>query len=410
MSAARVLLLAGMALTFALLPATGRAQSAPQALDAACAGSPQGRFFDVAGIHADAIDCVGWWGVAQGVEPARYQPSGTVTRGQMASFVARTIAVTGGDLPASPPDAFGDDNGTTHERAINQLSALDVVGGVQPGEYRPAAPVTRAQMASFLANAWRARTGQSLPAGEASFHDIGDDTHRANIERAAAAGLTGGTGAGRYDPAGPVTRAQMGTFLGRFVAKLVAEDHAAAPPVDPVPLPPPRPEFASAAPVTLRHPSGSVELVGYHEANHPGAQQLAPHPAGGPSVTLPSRGRGTGSHSAADVVADPALPVLAPVSGEVIRAGSYPLYCRHPDNFVVIEPDDRPGWEVLVVHFEGLSVAVGDTVTASRTVLGERPRTLPLRSQVDRHTHPRDWPHLHVEVVDAAVPYEPDPC
>lgn len=164
------------------------------------------------------------------------------------------------------------------------------------------------------------------------------------------------------------------------------------------------PVFATADGIALHLPSRGVELVGFHQSLHNGARQLAPRPTSTPTLTLASRGRGTGSRTAADVVADPALPVLAPASGRVIRASSYLLYCRHGDEHAVIAPDDRPAWEVKVLHVRGLRVAVGDRVEAGRTVLADGPRALPFRSQIDAHTLPRAWPHVHVEVVDPSIP------
>lgn len=169
----------------------------------------------------------------------------------------------------------------------------------------------------------------------------------------------------------------------------------------------PGPVFATAGPVSLHLPSREVELIAYHEARHRGAQQLQPHDTTAPAMTLPSRQRGTGSRSAADIVAAPGSEVLAPVSGTVLRAGSYVLYCDYQDQFVVIAPDSRPQWEVKMLHFQGLRLAAGDRVVAGQTVVADGPRVLPFRSQVDRYTHARNWPHLHVEVVDPAVPAGP---
>jgi hypothetical protein len=38
-----------------------------------------------------------------------------------------------------------------------------------------------------------------------------------------------------------------------------------------------------------------------------------------------------------------------------------------------------------------------------------RPRILPFASQVDDHTADPAWPHVHVEVVDTAIPDRPNP-
>jgi hypothetical protein len=60
----------------------------------------------------------------------------------MAACLARTIVQSGGSLPAAPPDAFGDDNGSVHETAINQLAAVGISRGKGRGRYDPAGIVT----------------------------------------------------------------------------------------------------------------------------------------------------------------------------------------------------------------------------------------------------------------------------
>jgi hypothetical protein len=91
----------------------------------------------------------------------------------------------------------------------------------------------------------------------------------------------------------------------------------------------------------------------------------------------------------------------------VTRAGSYRLYCDYSDHYLVIEPDAHPGWEVKMLHFVGLQVSAGQRVVANHTIVGTGPRTLPFESQVDEYSHPRNWPHVHVEVVDPSIPDRP---
>lgn len=168
----------------------------------------------------------------------------------------------------------------------------------------------------------------------------------------------------------------------------------------------PDPVFAMVGEVALHLPSTQVEMIGFHQSGHDGAREMNVRDTATPTTTLPSRGRGTGLRTAADVVAAPGVEVLAPVTGRVLLAGSYTLYCDHTDSFAVIEPDARPGWEVKVLHFEGLQVRPGDRVVASATVLGSGPRALPFRSQVDDFSR-NGWPHVHVEVVDPSIPDRP---
>ncbi|MDP9019506.1 MAG: M23 family metallopeptidase, partial [Actinomycetota bacterium] len=115
----------------------------------------------------------------------------------------------------------------------------------------------------------------------------------------------------------------------------------------------------------------------------------------------------TGGRTAADVVVDPAAEIRSPVTGRVLRAGTYVLYCDYSDDYAVIEPDGRPGWEVKLLHIDGVLVGPGERVRAGETVLARRPTQLPFESQVDEVTVPPAWPHVHIEVVDPSIPDRP---
>jgi GH43 family beta-xylosidase len=189
---------------------------------------PEDGFGDVpdGNVHESAIDCVAWWQVTTGSN-GQYLPSAGVTRGQMASFLARAILNSGGDLPAPRKDAFRDDDGTTHEENINRLAAAGIVNGLSADSYGPSAPVTRAQMATFLVRTVRHRTGQELSSATDWFYDDGG-THEPNINAAAEAGLATGTGGGAYSPGVTVRRDQMASFLSRML-ELFVEAGASTP-------------------------------------------------------------------------------------------------------------------------------------------------------------------------------------
>lgn len=135
---------------------------------------------------------------------------------------------------------------------------------------------------------------------------------------------------------------------------------------------------------------------------------MEPLPSSVPAQTMDSRGRGTAPRTAADIVSQPNIVIRAPVTGTVIRGGSYTLYCDIPDFYVVIEPDSRPGWEVKLLHMTGMFVKEGDRVQAGVTKIAPGPRVLPFESQVDE-TSPIQpaWPHVHLEVVDPSIPDVP---
>lgn len=167
--------------------------------------------------------------------------------------------------------------------------------------------------------------------------------------------------------------------------------------------------FALAEQLTLFHPAAQVERIGFHEAGHDGARQMEPTVDAARPITLESRNRGTGSQTAADIVVAPDAEIRAPVTGTVRRAGGYILYCDHHDDYAVIEPDARPGWEVKLLHIDGVQVQAGQRVEAGVTVIAPRPTVLPFGSQVDDHTAEPSWPHVHIEVVDPSIPDKPNP-
>ena len=108
------------------------------------------------------VDTDAWWmpyverlaelQVAEGctARPPLFCPHDPVTRAQMASFLVRSF-----DLDPAPAAGFGDTVGNPHEEAINTLAGAGVTVGCssEPLRYCPAQPVTRAQMATFLARA-----------------------------------------------------------------------------------------------------------------------------------------------------------------------------------------------------------------------------------------------------------------
>jgi hypothetical protein len=175
-------------------------------------------------------------------------------------------------------------------------------------------------------------------------------------------------------------------------------------PIGPVPYAP----LATVGDLTLLHPTARVERVGFHESTLDGAMELVPLPTAVQPSTLNTRDRGHGAHTAVDVVSDPADAVRAPVTGTVIAAGGYLLYCTHHDDTVVIVPDGHPTWYVRVLHIDGVRVRPGWRVQAGVTVIAARPRLLPFRSQIDRLAAAQPpWPHVHVEVDDNDIPDTP---
>lgn len=110
-------------------------------------------FDDVDGTtHGGAILAVADAGIASGFADGSYRPNETVTRGQMAAFITRGLQLSSNavDVQESP---FSDVAGTTHADAIAATVEEGITGGFADGTYRPDDEVTRGQMATFLARA-----------------------------------------------------------------------------------------------------------------------------------------------------------------------------------------------------------------------------------------------------------------
>ncbi len=152
-------------------------------------------------------------GITGGCGLGNYCPATPVNRAQMAVFLLKS-AHGSGYLPPPCAGIFGDVPCPSAFAAwIEQLAAEGITGGCGTGNYCPGNPVTRAQMAVFLL---KSEHGSAyLPPGCVGvFGDVACPSQFANwIERLAAEGITGGCGGGNYCPNNPNNRGQMAAFL-----------------------------------------------------------------------------------------------------------------------------------------------------------------------------------------------------
>lgn len=168
--------------------------------------APSGTFTDTgASPFLSDIEWLVDAGITNGCGYGRFCPAESVSRAQMASFIARADG-----LPSAARDYFPDDAGTIFEPDINRVAQAAITNGCGGGMYCPAVGVTRDQMASFLARAL------SLPATSGDyFVDDEGSPHEDAINRLAAAGVTNGCAPSRYCPLTTVSREEMAAFLHR---------------------------------------------------------------------------------------------------------------------------------------------------------------------------------------------------
>jgi hypothetical protein len=177
---------------------------------------PGGTFTDDDGnIHEGSIEAVAAEGITRGCNPPAntlFCPSSSVTRGQMAAFLARALK-----LPATDVDYFTDDSDSIFENDINKLAGSGVTKGCNPPAntmFCPDSKVTRGQMAAFLVRAF----GYSAGAGSNLFIDDDGSVFENDIDKLGTAGITKGCNPptnNRYCPSSVVLRDQMATFLTR---------------------------------------------------------------------------------------------------------------------------------------------------------------------------------------------------
>ncbi len=177
-----------------------------------------GRFSDEDGsAHESNIEAVAARGVTVGCSPTypdRFCPDRVVTRAQMMAFLARALGVEGA---ASLTSRFGDvSGGAWYSPYLERLADLGVAEPYEDGTFRPSEPLTRRDMAVFLARAFSHISAAAEPAG--AFEDVpAAAPGAAEVEAVLAAGVTRGCSAEpmRYCPDRSVTRAQMASFLAR---------------------------------------------------------------------------------------------------------------------------------------------------------------------------------------------------
>lgn len=165
-------------------------------------------FLDVnGGPHADSIAAIAEAEITAGCAVRRYCPATDVTREQMATFLMRALK-----LPEGSGRPFSDvATSNPHAGAIAALAERGIAKGNAEGRFNPKQRVRRDQMASLLAAAMDLDTTHTA----SSFPDVKDGSvHAGAIEALVRAEITHGRN-GRFEPARPIDRAQMASFLDR---------------------------------------------------------------------------------------------------------------------------------------------------------------------------------------------------
>ena len=179
-----------------------------------------GQFSDDDGSsHEAGIDAIAARGITRGCDPTRpnrFCPDRVITRAQMMVFLARAMLGEEGSPPDPVMNRFLDvPAGASYLPHLEWMIDMDVVELPWHRTFKPSEPLTRRDMAAFLARAFP-HISPSAPTG--AFRDVlPSDEHAAEVEAVLAAGITQGcsTEPLLYCPDAPVTRGQMASFLAR---------------------------------------------------------------------------------------------------------------------------------------------------------------------------------------------------
>lgn len=181
------------------------------------------------GREREAIDCAVWWRVMGSPTKRRFEPGGSMTRGQVATLLVRMITQSGRPLPPARQDCFRDDDGLIHEDSINRLCRAGVVES-SGRRFDPAARIRRDALATLVVAAFEYASGEPLPAASQDhFDDDGGSVHQDSINRAAEAELIQGVAQRRYDPSARQRRDDMAKVVSHFLDVFVEAGRVAPP-------------------------------------------------------------------------------------------------------------------------------------------------------------------------------------
>jgi hypothetical protein len=167
---------------------------------------------DEQSVHQTDINKIYEAGITKGCNPPandNYCPQDEITRGQMAAFLRRNLA-----LPSVEEDFFEDDTGTVFEDDINALSAVGIGFGCSDVEYCSDIPLLREELAELFV-----RTFEYDNPEEVDFF-VDDDGNRfeESINALANHGITLGCNPPdntNFCPERSLTRAEMASFFVR---------------------------------------------------------------------------------------------------------------------------------------------------------------------------------------------------
>ncbi|MEM9465334.1 MAG: S-layer homology domain-containing protein [Actinomycetota bacterium] len=160
-------------------------------------------------FYTEAVQWMVDEGITAGTAPGCFSPDAPATRAEVAVFLHRLRGEPGGGSEPFTDVAPG----SFYAGAVAWMYSTGVTTGTSPTEFSPSRLVTRGEVATFLHRVAGLPDGGGEP-----FTDVEPtDFFGAAVAWMAGTGITTGTSPTSFSPDRPVTRAEVATFLYRFV-------------------------------------------------------------------------------------------------------------------------------------------------------------------------------------------------
>ena len=173
-------------------------------------------FLDVddGAYYAPSVEWAVEKNITSGVSDYSFAPNSRCTRAQAVTFLWRAA---GKPEPKTKKNPFSDvPAGVYYEKPVLWAVENGITNGTGADRFIPDSPCTRAQIVTFLHRA----AGSPTPNNANSFTDVASGSYyELPVRWAVEKGITTGTGNGKFSPDVYCTRAQMVTFLHRFLDK-----------------------------------------------------------------------------------------------------------------------------------------------------------------------------------------------
>lgn len=179
------------------------------------AAAAEGTFADVSpdAYYADAVEWAVANGITGGTTATTFSPNNPCTRAHAVTFLWRAA---GEPEPETTAMLFTDvAEGAYYYDAVLWAMENGITEGTTETTFSPDAPCTRAQIVTFL---WRSE-GKPAPQSAMGFTDVAAGAYYFDaVAWAVENGITNGTTTTTFSPSSSCTRAQIVTFLYRYMA------------------------------------------------------------------------------------------------------------------------------------------------------------------------------------------------